>query len=147
MMSDEEISFFAKYGDWVVIKKRNLEGVEKKEVVAILSSIADTTVRKSFDFSGIRKEVIDSYVGKITKGKRKGIGTLASVLSEIKPAELKEILSSACPDEKLVPLAEAYFFNSLLSSLGYSAMITPTILANVYPELKLPKPRGRTPKK
>lgn len=143
----DEISFVAKYKDWIVVKKKSIdEETKNEEIIATLSSISDTTTKKAFDFSGINKTAIESYVSEITKGKRKGFGTLAEIFSQLKQNEVKERLVGACGEEKFLPIAEAYFLKSILSSLGYFTSINSEILRKIYPELKIPKPRGRMKK-
>ena len=147
-MSEEEISFFAKYKDWVVIKKKQIEkDTEDKEILAILASINSTTARKAYDFAGIDKAAIDKYVAELVKGKRKGWNNLAEVFGSIKQNELKEKLTSLCKDPSLYPFAETYFLNSVLKSLNYSPFIDSELVQEVYPDMKLPKPRGRISKK
>ncbi|MCS7109820.1 MAG: DUF2666 domain-containing protein [Candidatus Micrarchaeota archaeon] len=149
-MEEEEISFFAKYKDWVVIKKKQIdEKTEEKEILAILASINSTTARKAFDFAPIDKGAIDNYVAEITKGKRKGLNNLAEIFGSIKQSELRERLVSACKDkeETYYPFAETYFIYSVLKALNYSPFIGSETVQEVYPEMKMPKPRGRMPKK
>lgn len=149
-MDEEEISFIAKYKDWVVIKKKQIdETTEDKEILAILASINSTTARKAYDFAPIDKSVIDKYVTELVKGKRKGWNNLAEIFGSIKQSELKEKLLAACKDkdETFYPFAETYFLNSILKALNYSPFIDSEVVQEVYPEMKLPKPRGRVPKK
>jgi hypothetical protein len=148
MAEGEEISFFAKYKDWVVVKKRQIdESTEPKEILAILASINDTTSRKAYDFSGVKLSEIDAYVAQLTKGKRKGLSNLAEIFGMLKQSELKEKLTAACSDPTLYPFAETYFINSILRTLGYSPFISMQTIEEVYPDMKMPKPRGRMPKK
>ncbi len=150
MMDEQEISFFAKYKDWVVIKKKQIdEKTEDKEIIAILASINSTTARKAYDFAPIDKTAIDKYVAELTKGKRKGLNNLAEIFGSLKQSELKEKLVAACKDkdETYYPFAETYFLNSILKALNYSPFIDSEVVQEVYPDMKMPKPRGRVSKK
>ena len=60
---------------------------------------------------------------------------------------IKEKLTSLCKDPSLYPFAETYFLNSVLKSLNYSPFIDSELVQEVYPDMKLPKPRGRISKK
>ncbi len=147
MANEGEILFSAKYKDWIAVKKKTIDDkTEDKEIIAILSSISNTTARKAFDFSGINKSIIEEYAAKLTRGKRKGLSNLVTIFSELKQNELKENLLKACPKEELLPIAEAYFMNCVLSNLAYSTSVTIELLSKIYPDLKLPKPRGRRKK-
>lgn len=147
-MDEQEISFFAKYKDWVVIKKKQIdEKTEDKEILAILASINSTTARKAYDFAPIDKAAIDKYVAELVKGKRKGLNNLAEIFGSLKQNELKEKLLKACKDETFYPFAETYFINSILKALNYSPFIDSEVVQEVYPDMKMPKPRGRISKK
>ncbi len=145
---EEEISFFAKYKDWVVIKKKSIdENTEEKEIVAILASINDTASRKAYDFAHINKPLIDALVTELTKGKRKTTTNIAEIFGSIKQNELKEKLTAACSDPTFYPFAETYFINSVLKAIGFSSFIDGQTVQAVYPDIKIPKPRGRIAKK
>lgn len=149
-MGEEEISFFAKYKDWVVIKRMQIdEKTEEKEILATLASINSTTARKAYDFAPIDRAAIDKYVAELTKGKRKGLNNLVEIFGSLKQSEMRERLVSACRDrdETFYPFAETYFINSILKALNYSPFIDSEVVQEVYPDMKLPKPRGRVPKK
>ena len=147
-MGEEEISFFAKYKDWVVIKKKSInEKTEEKEIVAILASVNDTASRKAYDFAHINKPSIDALVAELTKGKRKTTTNLAEIFGAIKQNELKEKLTAACSDPMFYPFAEAYFINGVLKAIGFSPFIDGQAVQAVYPDMKMPKPRGRVAKK
>lgn len=139
----DEINFSAKYKDWISIKKMDIdEKTATPEVVHMLSNVGDSIARKAFEFSGIDRGKIDSYVLDLIKGKRKGYSTLSEIFGSIKQNELKEILISAS-SEQLLPIAEVYFMRSLLRNLGYDVEINGEMLSKIYPELKFPKPKGR----
>lgn len=149
----EEVVFMARYKDWMVVKKLLIEeGLTKPEDIALtLSSIDATMVRKSYEFTGVNVDMIDAYVAQVCKGKSKSLGNLASALQSVKPGELKAKLQEACPkleptaDGKIgnaLPIAEAYFMKRMIETIGYPAVLTPEILQEAYPALKIPKPRG-----
>lgn len=144
-MSDE-IVFSAKYGDWIAIRKMTIdERTPRQEVVAMLAAIRETIDRKAFQLAGVDTARIDGYVAEKTRGKRKGYGTLAEIFASISQSELKGVLASAVPEERLTPLAEAYFLKQLFSSLGFDFGVSTELMRKLYPELKLPMPKGRIP--
>lgn len=143
----DEVAFFAKYKEWISIKKMEIdEKTTAPEVVHMLSGIRESISRKAFELSGIDEGKIDSYVSNLVKGKRKGYSNLAEIFAGIKQNELKEALLSAS-SEQLLPVAEAYFMRKLLAELGYGVDVGTEMLSRMYPELKLPKPKGRFGKK
>ena len=142
----DEIVFSAKYGDWISVKKMSIdEKTAKPEVVAMLASIRENIDRKAFQFSGVDIAKIDAKVAEITKGRRKAYGTLAEVVSSLNWSELKQVFAASVPEERAVPLAEAYFFKSLLTALGFNFEVSVGLLTKIYPEIKMPKPMGRMP--
>lgn len=147
-MEEGEIAFTAKYRDWIAIKKMSVDGDTKpEEVAAILASINSTLQRKSYDFVGISREAIEEYAKSLSKGKRKAYGSLAEIVSAVKPGEVKEKLLSSCSDPKLLPIAESFFLKSLIESIGFRTTLDADVLTEVYPHLKIPKPRGNFGKK
>jgi hypothetical protein len=148
MAEPDEISFFANCRGWMAVKKKTITPeTEKKEILAILASINDTTSRKAYELSGVKTADIDAYIATLVKGRRKGLGNLAEIFGGLKQSELKVKLAAACDDPLMLPFAETYFINTLLRTLGYSPFIGAEAITEVYPDMKMPKPRGRKPKK
>jgi hypothetical protein len=139
----DEIIFIAKYKDWMVIKKLKInDKTPPQEVASILASIEATLSRKSYQFTGINQQKIEEVAEKFSKGKRKSFSSLAEILKSLNTSELKKELLSACPSEKHYPIAENYFFKVMLDKLGFKTNLDNETLVEVYPELKIPKPRG-----
>ena len=146
-MSEDGVSFAAKFKEWISIKKMSVdESTKPEEVAAILAGITATMDRKSFEFTGINTDGIDAYTDELTKGKRKGFGTLAEIFGALKAGEVKQKLVEAGGEGKY-PLAEAYFIRKILSNLGQHAWIDLETMKKVFPELKIAKPRGNFGKK
>ncbi|MEW6328507.1 MAG: DUF2666 family protein [Candidatus Micrarchaeota archaeon] len=158
----DEISFAAKYKEWISIKKMSIdESTSEPEIVHMLAGLCDTLNRKAFEFTRIDLAKIDEYAARLTSGKRKGFGSLAEVFGSIKSAEAKEILAGSLsgvkmPQEEeagegakmtgpkaLMPVAEAYLIQRILVNLWYDAGVGAESLAKAYPKLKFAKPRGR----
>ncbi|MCX6775436.1 MAG: DUF2666 family protein [Candidatus Micrarchaeota archaeon] len=143
----DEIAFSAKYKEWISIKKMDIdEKTTPPEVVHMLSNVRESISRKAFELSGIDKGKIDAYVLGLIKGKRKGYPTLSEIFGGMKQNEVRGVLLSAS-SEQLLPIAETYLMRKLLTSLGYNADISGEMMSKIYPELKLPKPKGRFGKK
>jgi len=143
----DEIAFSAKYKDWISIKRMDIdEKTTQPEVVHMLSNVGESISRKVFELGGIDRGKIDAYVLELTRGKRKGYSTLSEIFGGMKQNEVREVLLSAS-SEQLLPIAEAYFMRRLLVSLGYNVDVSGEMMSKIYPELKLPKPKGRFGKK
>ncbi|MCX8175441.1 MAG: DUF2666 domain-containing protein [Candidatus Micrarchaeota archaeon] len=139
----DEVVFNARYKDWMVVKKLLIdEKTSPQEVAAILASIESTLSRKSYEFSGIDTAKIAALAGKLTAGKRKSYSSLAEAISALKPSELREELLSACPTPAHLPIAENYLLKCMLDNLGFKTNLDVETLAEAYPEIKVPKPRG-----
>jgi len=139
----DEIAFSAKYKDWISIKKMGIDDkTAAPEVVHMLSRVCESISRKAFDLSGINRAKIDEYVISLVKGKRKGYSSLAEIFGGIKQSEVREVLLSAS-SKQLLPIAEAYFMRKLITGVGYELETGTEMLSKIYPELKLPKPKGR----
>ena len=70
------------------------------------------------------------------------VSSLAEIFNILKQNEIREVLLASSSEQSL-PLAEAYFVRKLLTTLGYELDVTTETLSKIYPELKLPKPKGR----
>jgi len=144
----DEIAFAARYGEWISIKKMSIdETTAKPEIVAMLAGIRESIDRKAFTLLGVDTEKIDAYATSLAKGKRKAYGSLSEIVSSVKPAELKQMLASSVPEERLIPVAESYFIKRLLASLGFDFELSIPLLKKIYPELKIPMPKGNFGKK
>jgi hypothetical protein len=131
---DEEpgdvIAFIGRYGQWMAVKKLGLEKVQDYEVSAILASVNNTLVGKSFDFAGMKRD--DATVAAIAGGKRRSIGNVGMALRELEP--------------KLGGGDDAYLVCKTLEALGYKPYASPEMLTNAHPDIKPPKVKGRKPK-
>lgn len=144
----DEVVFTAKYKDWMVVKKLLIEeSTTPQEVAAALASMESTMCRKSYEFTGINREKIEALAAKLAGGKRKSFVSLSEALSALKPTELKAELLQACPSDKHLPIAENYFVKCLIDALGFKTNLDMETIAQVFPEIKVPKPRGNFGKK
>ena len=147
-MEDESIVFTARYRSWMVIKKLSIdERTTPQEVSAALASMEATISRKSYEFTGINREIVEAVALKLSAGKRKSYVSLAEALSAMKPAALKEQLLPACPTPAHLPIAENYMVKCLLDNLGFKTNLDTETLSGTFPEIKVTKPRGNFGKK
>ncbi len=109
---EEGVVFIAKYRDWIAIKKTSPK--KEHEVGALLGSIDNTLIRKSWDFAGERLKE-----GK----KRKSYSALVEAVEKEGKGLLEELVA-----------------------VGYPPYPDLNAIIKAYPDVKIPKPRGRLPK-
>jgi len=147
-MEDESVVFTARYRGWMVIKKLSIdERTTPQEVAAALAGMEATISRKSYEFTGINREIVEAVAAKLSAGKRKSYVSLSEALSALKPAALKAELLTACPTPAHMPIAENYFVKCLLDNLGFKTNLDTETLSGTFPEIKVTKPRGNFGKK
>ncbi len=112
---DSGIFFIAKYNNWVAIKKLGAEGKKPHELGGLLAGIDSTIINKSYDLLSMERPK--------TKG-RKSFNALVDVLESLDPKDPAHNLGS-------------------LESLGFTPYPTLEVLVKIYPDLKIPKRRGR----
>lgn len=143
----EEVAFAARHKDWMVVKKLLIEANTLPEEIALtLASIDKTMVRKSYEYTGIKTDVVEAYALKVAK-KGRTFANLSAVFGSLKPGEVKAALMEACPNPQLYPIAESYFVKKLLEEIGFDPCLEPETLGKVFPHIKVAKPRGNFGKK
>jgi len=124
----EGVFFTANCRGWISIKKTSFDSrTRPEEKAAAFAGVAESAQRKGLEFIGISGEAQEK-ANSLVAGKRKGFSALAQALSGIGESD---------------PVTRAGIARFILSNLGYSTFPTTEILQKVYPNLKLPKPRGR----
>lgn len=145
--SFEQVAFAARYKDWLVVKKLLIEANTPPEEVSLaLASIDRTLVRKTYEFAGINMDLVEAHALKVAK-KGRQYSNLSSIFASLKPGEVKAALLPACPTPAHFPIAENYFIKRLMDEVGYKTVLDPETLAEVFPHLKITKPRGNFGKK
>lgn len=143
----EEVAFAAKHKDWMVVKKLLIEENTLPEEIALtLASIDKTLVRKSYEYTGIKADVIEAYVATVAK-KGRTFANLSAVFGSLQPGAVKAALLPACPTPAHYPIAESYFVKKLLEEVGFDPCLEPETLGKVFPHIKVAKPRGNFGKK
>ncbi len=145
------VEFSAKWKDWIAVKKLTIrEDTKPEEVAFSLASIRQSIDRKAFEIFGEHIDIVglDSYASKIASNKKKNFKDMADVILQLSSTESKKVVENSCsknPDLK--DIASTYLFRKVVQALGFDFDVNQEMLAKVYKELKLPKPRGRQPKK
>ena len=148
MEGSESIDFMVKYGPWVSIKKMSIgPKTTPQEIVLHLATIRQSIDRKAFEVLGIDTKSLDELAATFTAGKKKNYATLGEILSDFGAKDTKAAIAKAIGEkEQLKGIATTYLFRSLVKGLGFDFDVAPEALQKAFPELKIPKPRGRKKK-
>jgi hypothetical protein len=107
----DEIIFTGAYKDFKLGLRYDLSGASERDVGALLAHLSERIEPYAFRFSGIDTVKIDAVID-VSKA---GIGPVCEFLEGMGPGAIKEALGKALPDPKLMPAAESYLINRLLS--------------------------------
>ncbi|MFH1751147.1 MAG: hypothetical protein ABH863_05705 [Candidatus Micrarchaeota archaeon] len=132
-----EFRFAANIRGWVIIRKVNLDVAEKKEVLCCLVHTLESIERRFSNFHtnpGFFPR-LDAFLARYPS--RRSFGKLPGML-------LGALAQGLLTQED--PFLNKYALYRLMRQLGYSPYLSGEILEGIYPELKVPKPRGRMKK-
>ncbi|MGC9156995.1 MAG: DUF2666 family protein [Candidatus Micrarchaeia archaeon] len=146
--SNESIEFYARYKNWVAVKKITIrDDTKPEEIVAQIASIRQSIDRKAFEILGIDTQALDAYAASLTKDMRKSYSNLARAIENLGKQEAKEQISKATGGKpELEEIAATYLFRKVVQNLSFDFDINQEMLEKAYPYLKMPKPPGRKPK-
>ncbi len=147
LSSSEAISFMAKYGTWISIKKMSIDDKTKpEEVAAHLSSIRIAVDRKIAETLGVDTVALDEYAATKTNGMRKSAANLEKTASIMADGETARVIKGACRSEqRLEDAAHIYLLSQMLRNIKIDLDVSPDTLMDMFPGLKIPKPKGRMP--
>lgn len=142
--SSEGIVFAAKYGDWISIKKMSIDDKTKpEEVAAQLSAVRMTTDRKVAEIMGIDTEALETYAMNMMGNMRKSAANLEKISKALSEAEAMKAVEASCKgDQSLKDAAKVYLFSIMLRNLKLDLEVSPDTLMDMFPGLKIPKPKG-----
>ncbi len=126
----KEVRLAADLDGWVAVKKVNLEVAERKEIFSALCSMRTVVQRKAMEFT----PGFDEFSGKLEAAlspfpERKSFGKLALALNAVKGISTESQLQS-------------FAFSQAMLRVGFPPFLTNDHVASLYPELKVPKPKG-----
>ncbi len=126
----KEVRLAADMDGWVAVKKVNLEVAERKEVFSSLCSMRTVTQRKAMEFTA----GFDEFNGRLEAAlanypERKSFGKLAGALNAVK---------GLSTDQKL----QEFAYSQAMLRVGFPPFLTNDHVSSLYPELKIPKPKG-----
>ena len=140
--SKREVRLAANYGDWVAVKKVDLEKTEKKEVLLGLAGIFSSTNQKLPSLYSSNDDGFENAVSALLNSfqVRKSFAKLPALLGEASKIEPGIAEFSSTSEGKAV-LREALYLRCF-EHAGFPPFVTLESIAGVYPDLKIPKPRG-----
>lgn len=145
-LSAEGISFMAKYGDWIAVKKLSITPTTKpEEIAAHLSSIRIATDRKIAQVLGVDTDSLDIYASAATDKMRKSVANLEKIVSIMCAEETKKQIDSSLSSGAPRSAAVIYLFGKMLQNIKLDLEVSPDTLMDMFPGLKIPKPKGRMP--
>ncbi len=140
------IAFMAKYKEWISIKKLSIDKETKpEEVAAHLSTIRMTTDRKLPQILGINTEDLDAYAADSTNNMRKSVANIEKIVGILCSDETKKRISSSIPSESVRSIAVIYLSSRMFQNIKVDFEVSPDTLMDMFPGLKIPKPKGRMP--
>jgi hypothetical protein len=129
--------------EWMVVKKANPSIATRPEVLSALIGMLSTIVRKEGDVlckGDDFEEVSTALFGSFFK--RKSFGKLCEALNGVPVAKVTEVADANGIDKAAAAELFALLYLKAFSLSGYSPYPEPDLLAETYPQLKIPKPRG-----
>jgi len=138
--SRKEIRLAANYQGWQIVKKISLEA-EEKEVLACLVGIHENAARKAAEYLCYTPSYFSDLTEKILKPfpQRK-------ILETIDENNLMKEISGAY-EQQYLKMMEEKVVRRVFEYCGFPASISLAMIAETFPELKIPKPRGNFGKK
>lgn len=141
--TSEGISFMAKYKDWISIKKLSIhENTKPEEVAAHLSSIRIAADRKIPQILGVKTDNLDIYANSVMGSMRKSAANIQKITEILCSPEAKKEIDGAASDPSLRDAAIIYLFGTMLQNLKVDLEVSPETLMDMFPGLKIPKPKG-----
>ncbi|MBI5229600.1 hypothetical protein HY991_05800 [Candidatus Micrarchaeota archaeon] len=144
----KEIRFAANYGGWQVVKKVDLEKAKQKAALACLAGIYSCAERKCAELCCKNPDAFEAYVESFLSKfpERKSFSKLPQMLSQIDESKLDAELAGFCEKRERLPLLKKHCLNRIFEYCGYTPFISIGSINEVYPDIKIPKPRGRIKK-
>lgn len=141
--------FAADLNGWVAVKKVNPAKAEAKEVLACLVGVLASLNRKipAFACTGVDgAKAFDAAFESALAAfpERKNFSKLPQAIDAARAAE-NDVLACAAGERERRLLREIYY-SRVFARLGFPPFVSPGDLGAIYPELKIPKPRGRMKK-
>ncbi|MFH1393592.1 MAG: DUF2666 family protein [Candidatus Micrarchaeota archaeon] len=114
MIGGDEVIFCGAYKGFKLGVRYDVSGSSEKDVACLLSGLSGKLEPAAYQFSDIDTKKIDAFANPSGKG----LEAVLSFLQKNPQSAIKKELLSACPDANLLPAAESFLFNRLLTKAG-----------------------------
>ncbi len=130
--------------DWTVVKKTNTKIAERGESLSALVGMLSTVYNKEAQMLCKDELDFDSEADALFAGffKRKSFGKLGDALAAFPKEKMSEAAKRIVFDSAYAPELEKLLYLKLFAMSGYSPYPQPDLIAETYPQYKIPKPRG-----
>jgi len=142
----DEIAFKAGYGEWKASERLEAAGeTGPGEALLVLARIREAVSAEAFRLSGVDLARVSAEAKRVAAGMPPDCHSIARALSSLKPSGFKALVASSVKEGRLAPLAEACFYNSLLSELDFDFVVSADLVERAYPAVKGMKTAGPGP--
>ena len=143
-----ESRLVSNFDGWIAIKK-SANGAESKEILAGLCGIFVSASKKAQIYSCANPDGISEWSALKAKyieaiPLRRSFAKLTKALQEIPVREIESTALKAGGAENKEFLVNE-FYSELMARYGYGPVVSLEDIKMTYPELKIPKPRGKVP--
>ena len=144
--SSPNFLFAAELNGWISVKKVNTAKAEAKEILACFVGVLASVDRKIPAFACNDAKAFDAAFESALAAfpERRNFSKLPAALEAARAAE-KEVLACALGESERRLLREIYY-SRVFARLGFPPFCSAEDFGAIYPELKIPKPRGRMKK-
>ncbi|MEK6924317.1 MAG: hypothetical protein AABW54_03710 [Candidatus Micrarchaeota archaeon] len=135
-----EVRLAANLDAWIAVKKVNLQAAEGKEITAACAGIFNSARSKLQEFTPQEyRAATEQFLAKYPE--RKSFGRLAEILAAA-ASELPKITACAKGDAALEARLAKLFYYDCFERAGFTPFVSTNQVSRIWPELKIPKPRG-----
>ncbi len=139
-----EVRLVANYSGWQAVKKVDVGAAERKEVVAAAAGIFERAKGKlPSALLGLRvgeyEAAVEAFLSKYPE--RKSFSRLGEILTAA-VSHVPVVNAVAGGDKQLEARLQKLFFYSCFERAGFTPFVSAEVVGRVWPELKIPKPRG-----
>ncbi len=137
--SKNEFRFAAQLPGWTIVRKVNLDAAERREVLATLVATYESVSKKRAEYGSEHfQDDCNKLASFLTRFPgRRSLARLAHMLSALSKENGLASVSPTFP---------SYFLERVFAESGFPPYGSIALVNGVYPELKIPKPRGRLKK-
>lgn len=121
---EEEIIFVGAYKDFKLGVRYPLGNASENDIAHILGAISSRIEEPAFQFSGLDLQKIKEFA----KPSGTGLGSVVSFLESNPQSKIKETLLKCVDNHLLLPAAESYFFNQLLTAAKVDFKVTDELM-------------------